>query len=402
MANRLLRSHKVRALLLGSVYLLSRTTKRDPNLWLFAGLNSAFLDNAKYLFLHVVRNHPEIEAYFVSDDRDVLESLRSRGLPCLYKWSRRALKSCLRARYYFISAYVDDINFWTSGKAVVINLWHGIPLKKIEFDITTGKLARRYQQPTLSERLFKPWFFRRPDFVISTSEEVAGLFASAFRISREQCPILGYPRTDILLASRDEVLAHIKTYESQAMLQLYEKMLGYRYVVLYAPTWRDDRSAFLKAALPDVEELNSIMEAQDALMLIKLHPNDASFGKWCNLNHILSLDATIDVYPLLPFTTHLVTDYSSIYFDYMLLRKPMLFYPFDLETYRRMRGFYFDYEQVVPGTIAYDFYHLKECLSDLDNISIGDRYGELLRRFWHFQDGNSSERIVEFVKGLPC
>ncbi len=382
------------------IYIFSRFVKRNRRIWLFGPLNRAFLDNGKYLFLHVIERHPEIRAYFVCQDKKLLADLEARNLPCLYKWSLKGIAYCLRAGYYLISAYVDDINFWTSRGACVINLWHGIPLKRIEFDITTGRLARRYQKPSLKERLFKPWLFRKPDFVISTSEEVSRLFASAFRVSRERCLPMGYPRTDIFFSDDAEVVAHIRRYEPQIVFDLYEKMLQYRHVLIYMPTWREDRRDFLKDAFPDLEALNSVLASQNALLLIKLHPNDILPGDIGDLSNIEAVDSKVDMYPLLKFTTALITDYSSIYFDYMLLRKPIILFPFDLEDYQRMRGLYFDYDDVAPGYVAKDFESLLACVSHIDDLRVEQKYYDLLNRFWKHQDGKSSERIVESIERL--
>ena len=397
MAGGLLKSHKIRALVLYPLYVLSRLMRRDAHLWLFGPMNHAFLDNAKYLFLHVLSGHPEIRAYFVTEKRELLNQFRQQGIPVLYKWSLKGLYCGLKAKYYIISAYVDDINFWTSGGAKVFNLWHGIPLKKIEFDINTGPLARRYQQKPLYLRLIKPYFYRRPDFVLSTAPEVSRIFAGAFRVPVERCPALGYPRTDIFFWPRDKIIDHIERREPKLLLQLLRKFEAYDYVLLYMPTWRDDRSNFLQKAFPDVTRLNDLLASQNALLLVKLHPNDVSLQTFGDLSHINVLKAKLDIYPLLPFTSALITDYSSIYFDYLLLKKPIIFYPFDFEQYVRLRSLYFKYEEAVCPPVVRDFNALCNVLTDLAHLHPDEKYRRLLHRFWAYRDGQSSARIVQFL-----
>ncbi len=396
----LFKSHKLRALLLYPLYFLSYLMKRNPRLWLFGPMNHAFLDNAKYLFLYVTRHHPEISAYFVTEKPELFKQLQAQNLPVVNKWSFKGFWLGLRAKYYIISAYVDDINFWTSGGATVFNLWHGIPLKKIEFDIQSGPLAKRYLKKPLYLRIFKPHFYRRPNYVLSTSKEVSHLFASAFRVKPEQCPVLGYPRTDIFFKSPEEIEQHVQNFEPPALQQLLKLMQGFQKVVLYMPTWRDTRNNFLEQAFPQIERLNDVLQKQSALFLLKLHPNDASlktFGDW---SHVKTLPAKIDLYPLLPFTDLLLTDYSSIFFDYMLLNKPIVFYPFDLQDYLEHREMYFSYNSVLPGPVVENFEQLLNVLSHLSQLQIGEKYALLRQRFWEFQDGNSGQRVTEFLLNL--
>ncbi|NOX89438.1 MAG: hypothetical protein GXO77_10460 [Calditrichaeota bacterium] len=400
MLRSIFKSHKVQAFLLYPLYFISRFLKRDANIWVFGPLNHSFLDNSKYLFLYMTKEHPEIKCVFITDNRESWSELRRKNLTCYYKWSFKAFYYGLKAKYYFISAYIDDINFWTSGNAVIFNLWHGIPLKKIEFDIDSGPFVDRYEKQKLYFKIFKPWLYRRPDFVLSTSETVSKLFASAFRIKSENCPALGYPRTDIFFLPPNEIKEYIKREEPSFLYDLCKSFETYRHVLLYMPTWRDDRSDFLQTAFPDIEALNSVLANQNALLLIKLHPNDSSFKMFKDLSNIKSLKAKGDLYPVLPFTTALITDYSSVYFDYMLLKKPIIFYPFDLENYQKLRGFYFDYREVVPGEIVNGFDELLKILSDLGNLKISKNYEKLLNMFWKYPDGGSSERIVRFVKAL--
>lgn len=394
-----IKSHKVRALLFYPLYWFSKFVKRDERLWLFAPMNHAFLDNAKYLFLHVVQNHPEIKAFFITEKEDLLQHLRGQNLPVVQKWSWKGFYYGLKAKWYLISAYVDDVNYWTSGGAKVFNLWHGIPLKKIEFDITTGRLAKRYHKKDWYNRIFKPYFYRRPDFVLSTSAEVSRLFASAFRIRSEQCPVLGYPRTDIFFRSREQILEHIDQFESDELKKLVQQLQRFERVLLYMPTWRDDRSDFLQTAFPDQQKLNELLKEQNTLLLLKLHPNDISFKTFAEMSHLKSLPAKLDLYPVLPFTHGLITDYSSIYFDYMLLKKPIVFYAFDLENYLKNREMYFEYESAVPGTIVKNFDTLLNALKNWPQLKPDEKYFSLLNRFWQHQDGQSTERVVQFLTG---
>ncbi|RLD11253.1 hypothetical protein DRI50_10215, partial [candidate division KSB1 bacterium] len=145
-------------------------------------------------------------------------------------------------------------------------------------------------------------------------------------------------------------------------------------------------------------KLNSILSEQNALLLIKLHPNDVSLRTFRDLSHIKTLKAKLDLYPFLVFTTALITDYSSIYFDYLLLKKPIIFYPFDFDDYLRLRELYFDYQQAVAPPVVKTFEQLLKLLSNLQNLNFNEKDDQLLNRFWQFKDGRSSKRVVRFLK----
>ncbi len=397
MLKKIFKSHKIKALIFYPIYFISKFIKRDKKIWLFAPMNHAFLDNSKYLFLHVLQNNPEIKAFFITENKKLLDFLKKKNLPVISKWSIKGFYYGLKAQFYIISAYIDDINYWTSGGAIIFNLWHGIPLKKIEFDIKTGPLAKRFRNPKLYTKIFKPYFYKKPHFVLSTSEITTTLFSSAFRIPLQNCPILGYPRTDIFFKSKAKLLEHINKFEPSYLNKLIFFTQQFSKVLIYMPTWRDDHYNFLNAAFPDIQELNQILKKQNALLVLKLHPNDNSLKTFQEKSNIKILQAKFDIYPFLPFTDVLITDYSSIYFDYLLLKKPIIMYPFDLDNYLKMRELYFNYEDFVPEPIVKTFNGFLKTIENLDQLTIGGKYLNLYKKFWKYPDGNSSKRIVNFL-----
>ena len=115
------------------------------------------------------------------------------------------------------------------------------------------------------------------------------------------------------------------------------------------PTFRDNSTNFLQSAFPYPEKLNDLCKSLNLLLAFKLHPNTAQkeLNPFKGLSNIQLIDNNQDVYPLLKFTSGLITDYSSIYNDYSALHKPILFYSPDLEEYNKnSRGTYFDYKEI--------------------------------------------------------
>lgn len=131
-------------LFLWPIYWISGFIHRNPNIWVFGSHNEAFIDNSKYLFYYVVDNCSDIVAFWITGDKNLVKYLNSKGYNCLYRWSIKGIIICLRAKIYIYSAYVNDINWVTSRNAILINLWHGIPLYRIEYNIKVGKLNEIY------------------------------------------------------------------------------------------------------------------------------------------------------------------------------------------------------------------------------------------------------------------
>lgn len=327
---------------------------RGENVWIFGSYANAFNDNSKYLFTYVTESCPEIQAIWITGDIRVVEKIKAAGGRAYLRWSIAGLFTCLRGRIWFVSAYVSDVNFYCSRGAFVVNLWHGIPLKKIEFDIENGPLAAVFQRPSLLDRyVFKSSLFRRPQRVLSTSAYVSQTaFSSAFRTPIQHCLNLGYPRNDSLFWSDEIRQQWLLRWADTSLVEALEKMKRYERTYIYMPTWRDSRPNFLKEMGWDFPAIDRELAKSNSLLILKLHaatPADILEGAK-NLGHIHVMKPADDAYPILPHVDALVTDYSSIYFDFLLTEKPIYFLPFDLYQYQKdSRGFYHDFNDFSPG-----------------------------------------------------
>ena len=151
------------------IYPFSFLTVRRRRRWAFGSFRGAFNDNAKYMFIYTCLQYRDIEAVWISTNRATVELVRSYGLPAYSVFSIKGLLYALTSKYWIFNSYTSDIMFCLSGNAVCINLWHGVPLKRIEFNIKRGALSDRYVRKTLRERYYHPEAFRRPDVVLSST-----------------------------------------------------------------------------------------------------------------------------------------------------------------------------------------------------------------------------------------
>ena len=317
------------------VYLISGVIPRDRLLWVFGSYGGRFADNSKSLFLHCSsdRSNP-IHCVWISRNSSTVKTLNHMGLPAYHAYSLQGLWYTLRAGVWVFDAYVSDINFWTSRGASKVNLWHGLPLKKVERDIDDPN-SRYYQIhhgsffQKLSLRLFYPWLSETYDMVISTSEYVSRVFASAFGITYQRVPVTGFPRNDVLFKDTEDALLGSNAYYHRITTV---SQAGKR-VIAYMPTFRDNAES--GCDLPfNWEELDEFLQVRSACLFLKLHTNDCSALPGEHYRNVFVVPSETDFYPILRLVDVLITDYSSIYFDYLFIDRPVVIYTYDLEEYK--------------------------------------------------------------------
>ncbi|UPW00683.1 CDP-glycerol glycerophosphotransferase family protein [Halorussus gelatinilyticus] len=324
---------------------------RDETLWVFGAQGgAAFADNAKYLFLHVAAERPDIRPVWLSKDPEVVRELQRAGFEAYRCYSPRGLLLTLRAGVVFLTQGHRDLAMPATAGAFAVLLWHGVPLKRISWDAGFRELPKplRRAHADMADEF---------DLLTVPGEGVADQFASGLRIDRERMALTGYPRNDALFGA---IPGETVGMDGAALDRIRDLADGQK-LVFYLPTFREwtDESVADRLDLP---ALDSFLAERDATLVAKTHPRD-SLDLPDGLSHVVALPEATDVYPFLRYADALVTDYSSVYFDYLLLDRPVVFYAYDRDEYRARRGFYFDYESVAPGPVADSF---EDLLAGLD------------------------------------
>ena len=365
------------------LYLISFIIPRNKNKWVI-GSHIGFSGNSKFLFIDLLDKYDKRICYWISPNKIELIHLKNLGLPAFYKWSFKGLYHCLTAKTYIFCFHLIDINFWTSGNVKRVNIWHGVGIKNIEFKSTKGSAGSIYNEKNLLSRIYLPYLFKRPHLFLSTSTLMTNHFTQCFRITPEQCVEDIYPRCKIFNWSKNEILDFVTKYEGVNSRVLIDKLSQYKKSYLYMPTWRETRKNFIEEAGFDFRQLNDVLVDIDAVFLLKLHPE-------CNLDvktigdfkNIIILDKRIDIYTVLPFIDVLITDYSSIYYDFLLLNnKDILLFPFDYEEYISAgRDLAFDYNVYTPGNKAYTIEELMDYIKN--DISLDFKEKKWIKdQFW--------------------
>jgi CDP-glycerol glycerophosphotransferase (TagB/SpsB family) len=368
---------------------------RDPSLLVFGAAKDRFADNSAYLFLHLAQASSTLRCVWVTDSVDLVRRLRERGFEAELRWSAAGVAVCSRAGWFVVGEYVSDINRWLHDGARLFNLWHGIPLKAIERDISVGRFSLMFRQRW-------PWSLlstvhaderRSPDVMLSTSEFVSRrCFSSAFGIGAERCLDVGYPRCDHFFAAPGAPPSDLFVGDRAA----WERIRAADFVVGYFPTWRDDARFALPGGL-SLDRLATVVSARGGLLVFKAHfevddrvPDSPA---------MVVLDRADDLSAYLHLCSVLITDYSSVAFDFMLLDRPILYYVPDLDRYRSERGLYFSPEEMMPGPHLKSADELYEAVAGLRLDQGPDpRVPELRSRLWNGYRGDAAARIRSFLE----
>jgi CDP-glycerol glycerophosphotransferase (TagB/SpsB family) len=369
---------------------LLRHIPRDHRLVVMGSPSERFADNAAHLFLYLSdRPDGTISPVWISGSPTTVRWLRAHGYTAALRWSWSGIRACVKAGTYVYSAYRSDINRWFSSHATSICLWHGIPIKRIMRDLpASGPFRARLARIGASSQELPPH-----RLLSSTRFVTRRCFVRAFGIPENRCWEIGYPRNDHLLKSPRE--PHPALIHRSDEL---DRIKTANFVVGMFLTWRDD-SAFDIAGAGLVNRLASVCAEHGALLVYKEHYNVTPVDvdqKLC-----VHLPPEVDLNAYLGFCDVLITDYSSVAFDFLLLGRPILFYMPDLERYLLKRGFYFD-PLLLPGTIARDRASLVEALKGLLTAPRplpSESRGDALRSsVWGDYDGHAATAVASELR----
>ena len=355
-----------------------------------------FSDNLKYAFLSYLEYGSEFQPVYVTGDSSEFQLLETAGLPVIHYEADQDLLDLTHR----IGLVVSDSHDWRANrhtynalyKAPFINLWHGLPLKRV------GLFTMFREDKEFDRALYASIVSTGADAYVSTSDRVTeDIWKKSFHAL--DYPKLGYARNDVLF--RDARNLELLNVDGTTSLKMKAAKAQGKKVAIYCPTFRELEMGFSLNALGlDLEVLEKFCEDNNMELHLKLHPifpvQDIE-GKYQNINVI---DNKSDMYPLFRHSDVLITDYSSIFFDYLLLDRPIIHFAADLDSYRfRDRGFSYRFEEVRCGPVCSN---LSSLMSQLARLDEGDKeYAQTrarIRNYMHeLQDMDSGRRFVEYA-----
>ena len=205
------------------IYPFSFLFPRSRKKYVFGSFRSSFNDNARYLFIHANETEKDVKCIWLSLRPGCVRQVRSLGFRAYCILSPLGVWHALTAKYWFFNSYTSDIMFCLSGGAVCVNLWHGVGLKRIEFNVLSGPMLDRFSKKNKMDVFTHPESFRRPDWLLTSTPFQTVMFAKAFRVPESRCLELGYPRNWILTTTEQQRTAFINRYEPQETARMIEK-----------------------------------------------------------------------------------------------------------------------------------------------------------------------------------
>ncbi|WP_051291606.1 CDP-glycerol glycerophosphotransferase family protein [Fictibacillus gelatini] len=354
----------------------------------FAG--KQYSDNPRAIYEYLCENHPEYKMVW-SFNRKTYESRGDDSIPCVRRFSIRWLFLMARARYWVVNSRLP---LWIPKPAHTIYLqtWHGTPLKRLAADMDEvhmpGTNTKKYKRNFIREA-------RRWDYLISPNAYSTEIFKRAFQFEKEMIES-GYPRNDFLHLENNP--DSVRKLKESLGVPLDKK------IILYAPTWRDDQFYGKGRYKFDLDlDLNLLREklGDDYVLILRMHYLVAeNFDLAPFEGFAYDFSSHKDIRELYLIADLLITDYSSVFFDYANLKRPMIFYVYDIETYRdKLRGFYFDFEQYAPGPLVKTTPEVIRSIREIEanDFKPSEILDEFYDKFCYLETGHSSQKVVERV-----
>lgn len=374
------------------------TYKVDERVIVFESfMGRAYSDSQKALYKQMLKDKYFKEYTFIwaFKNPENYEFLNTKNTKVIKYNSKEFYKYMSIAKYWITNSRLPEYLI-KKKKQKYIQCWHGTPLKRLGFDIhveggnalnTLSEIKEKYEDDA-----------KRYDYMLSPSAFCTEKFASAFnlkKLKKEDVIVeLGYPRNDYLFNHTKQDVNKLK-----ASLGIPKD----KKVILYAPTWRDNQHTagvgYTYNLNLDFDRLREKLE-KDYVIIFRTHyfvSNSFDFEKYKGF--IFNMSNHDDVNECYILSDIIITDYSSVFFDYANLKRPMLFYMYDLDEYQgKLRDFYFDLAEL-PGPIVKVQDELEKEILNIDSYTerYKEKYEAFNKKFNYLDSGKCSNKVIQKI-----
>ena len=370
------------------VYRLSFLVPRSNKVWVCIGWHTnkereIFADNSKYFFLHLSNNALNIRPIWLSRDKKLAELLISHGYEAYSIHSLKGIWFAIRAGHTIIDAFLE-MHFWRyTGGSKIIQLWHGKGMKKTGYDSQYSLKSR--------SKFLQAGMFSSSDKLIASSQYTADLMSTTFNEPNEKILVKGLPRNDVL--KREIEGSEIDSHSDLQEMVETVKITGIKKIFLYAPTFRPGGDNPVDSL--EFSALQQILHQNRYHLIISLHPKFGrkDYYKTVSFSNITYIDSGYDIYPQLNLIDVLITDYSSLYVDFLLLDRPIIFYTYDIDDYRLSMGLHDDFKELTPGPHPLNSAGLIQAIISEDTYT-KDR-SRVLKILFEETASNASQKILD-------
>ena len=346
--------------------------------------------NPKYLYEQMIKDGLDNKYDLIWILNNIDEPINGSGK----KVKRKTLK------YYY---YMATSKYWIFNcrqadeiikrkENIYLQTWHGTPLKKLAMDMDNVNMAGQTDINEYKEKFYNN--SRRWDYLLIQNDYSREIFKKAFAFNKTI--LNGYPANDILYTENNK--ESIDKIKDKLNIPKNKK------IILYAPTWRDDnfykKGHYRMNIELDLDKMQKEL-GNEYIILLRMHyliTNNINIEKYKGF--VYDYSQGYDIQELYLVSDILITDYSSVMFDYSNLNRPIIFFTYDIEQYRdALRGFYFDFEEEAPGPLVVDTEGVIECLKSIDDINkqYKNKKEKFYNKFCHIDDGNKAKEILDAI-----
>ena len=372
---------------------LARISPKKKHLILLGGFNGEhFGDNAAFL-LKEINKSKHFKAIWMCNNPKVIQKVKSAGGEAVLRRSLKGIMLSLQSPIIATSHSIKDALMFTPFKGYphFIYLHHGIPLRK-------GWLQLKEAPPSARKAVWLKT--KKACCMIAPSPWAAEIQNQMYPIGIENYRITGLPRNDLFFKK------NIK-----AKLRAKYGFPKKSKILLYAPTWRPwGATKFFPFPDFSIEQLKHFLAQEDIQLIMRPHHLDLNHSDnisfWKKMAQLPNISIIThaecaDINELALISNMLITDYSSLLFDYLLLNQPMMFLDYDLQRYQTQIGFYVPYEEVSIGPHPKTFSDFKSVvIRELNNDTHSEKRNEICRRFHTYQDGQATKRVINIIKEI--
>ena len=371
----------------GLFYIVTWITPKDKNLWVFGCWEGKiYADNSKYLFEWVNDNKPMIKAVWLTGNQEAFNEVKTAGYRVEKIGTIKAFLILARAAIIIETEGNSDIGGYRPGRCKVVQLWHGVAPKKMNYRRKYGKIST-----ALRNLVFD---YHEKSYWMVSSEQNKITMKDFFNMGDDHAFVTGYARNDNLLLEQGN---------SPVSKFLDEKYAGCKRII-YMPTHRNFGEGGQKAFSGDeLLSVNEYLRNHNYVMVFKPHLHELK--NYLDMeaalsNIVLAKDQKLfsDVYSYINAFDLLICDYSSIEYDFLCTKKPIVLFPYDIDTFRISDGLFDYFENVPCGPFCYNWNEVMGACTELLKMDTWFEKREKCRLLFHpFDDGKNRERIFDAI-----
>jgi len=413
---------KYKYLIVPLIELLDRLVPAKTDYWAFSVhhlRDGIFIENQRAVYEYIIKNNKDIQPIIFTREADNIKNFEPQGFSLIVTKikSIKGLMLFIRCKVIFVthSISMDYSIRWPKGaftiikinlkKHKVINLWHGISVKKLL--ALSNPVVKEHTDRVRYRRKEKRMYAGLVSSSLIDSYSMAAMF---YPIQYTNIWITGLPRTDFLLRNINNLPLHL-----QKENRLLEELKGNKRLVVYAPTYRQtkviENASYYQFTDSEIMLLRKVLKNNNAILGIRLHYFNNDIKQSNIINYIddetiydIGQEKVDEISPIIRNLDLLITDYSSVYIDALFLNKPVIGFIYDFDNYKEEQdGLLYNYTYSFPGPCVHNAFDLAKVVDyelSCNAQTKSERYQIARNMFFDYFDDANSERVVNRVRRL--